>query len=57
MPAKYERIRNSYVAAGKPLSLAKKLAAMTYNAQRKKGEAPVTGRPEGVREGVLKLGR
>ena len=42
MPAQYEAIRDSYVAAGKPLSLAKKLAAMTYNAHRKPGVAPVT---------------
>lgn len=57
MPAKYERIRDSYVVAGKPLSLAKRLAAMTYNAHRKKGEAPVTGRREGVLERVSKRGR
>ena len=47
MPAQYEKIRDSYVARGKPLSLAKKLAAMTYNAHRKPGIAPVTGRSEG----------
>ena len=42
MPAQYERIRDSYIASGKPESLAKKLAAMTYNAHRKRGVAPVT---------------
>ena len=47
MPAQYERIRDSYIAAGKPVSLAKKLAAMTYNAHRKPGVAPVTGSSEG----------
>ena len=41
MPAQYEAIRDSYEAAGKPVSLAKKLAAMTYNARRGKGVPPV----------------
>ena len=43
MPKMYEEIRDSYIAAGKPVSLAKKLAAMTYNARRKAGTPPVTG--------------
>ena len=42
MPAAYERIRDSYVVAGKSVPLAKKLAAMTYNARRKAGTPPVT---------------
>ena len=42
MPAQYEAIRDSYLKAGKSKSLAEKLAAMTYNAHRKKGVAPVT---------------
>ena len=54
MPARYEAIRDSYISAGKPVSLAKKLAAMTFNATRKKGEAPVTGRSEGKLERRLK---
>jgi len=54
VPARYEAIRDSYEAAGKPVSLAKKLAAMTFNATRKKGEAPVTGRAEGGLEKKLK---
>lgn len=41
MPAQYEHIRDSYVKAGKPLKTAKKLAAMTYNAHRPAGVAPV----------------
>ena len=41
MPAQYEHIRDSYVKAGKPMKTAKKLAAMTYNAHRKAGQAPV----------------
>ena len=47
MPVQYERIRNSYEAAGEPAKEAKKLAAMTYNAHRKPGTAPVTGKPLG----------
>jgi len=41
MPAQYEHIRDSYLKAGKPLAVAKKLAAMTFNAHRKMGVAPV----------------
>jgi hypothetical protein len=44
MPKQYEDIRDSYVARGKPLKEAKRLAAMTYNAHRKPGVAPVTGK-------------
>ena len=53
MPAQYERIRDSYIARGKSVSLAKKLAAMTYNANRKPGVAPVTGRSEGGLQKML----
>ena len=42
MPKKYEHIRDSYMGAGKSEKEAKRLAAMTYNAQRKPGQAPVT---------------
>jgi hypothetical protein len=41
MPAQYEHIRDSYIARGKSPKVAKKLAAMTYNAHRPKGAAPV----------------
>jgi hypothetical protein len=41
MPAQYERIRDSYLRAGKPKKEAKRLAAMTYNAHRPKGAKPV----------------
>ena len=47
MPKKYEHIRDSYIASGKSEAEAKKLAAMTFNAQRGKGEKPVTGKMEG----------
>jgi hypothetical protein len=42
MPAQYEAIKASYLARGKSKSLAEKLAAMTYNAHRGRGVAPVT---------------
>lgn len=42
MPLKYEKIRDSYEKKGVPEKKAKKLAAMTYNATRKPGQAPVT---------------
>ncbi len=46
MPKMYEHIRDSYISAGKSVPLAKKLAAMTYNARRKAGTPPVTGKPD-----------
>lgn len=54
MPKQYEEIRDSYVRRGKSLKEAKKLAAMTYNAHRAAGVAPVTGKAEG--EKPKKLG-
>ena len=42
MPAQYERIKESYLKKGKTKKQAEKLAAMTYNAHRKKGTKPVT---------------
>jgi len=61
MPAKYEHIKAEYIAAGKSVPLAKKLAAMTYNAQRKRGQAPVTGasekEPQGALAGILHRAR
>jgi len=41
MPAQYEEIKAFYLKSGKPLPIAKKLAAMTFNAHRKPGVAPV----------------
>ena len=46
MPRQYEHIRDSYEAKGVPAKKAKRLAAMTYNAHRKPGTAPVTGKAE-----------
>ena len=47
MPLQYEKIRDSYERRGKSVKEAKKLAAMTYNAHRKPGVPPVTGKPLG----------
>lgn len=54
MPKQYEDIRDSYEARGKSPKVAKRLAAMTYNAHRPAGAAPVTGKAEG--EKPKKLG-
>jgi hypothetical protein len=51
MPARYEAIRDSFVKKGKPLAAAKTSAAKIFNATRKRGEAPVTGKAEGKRRG------
>ena len=42
MPKQYEKIKEIYLKAGKPLSVAEKYAAMTYNKNRPKGAKPVT---------------
>jgi hypothetical protein len=42
MPKKYEAIRDRMKAKGTPDKAAKKSAARIYNAQRKKGQRPVT---------------
>ena len=47
MPAKYEAIRESLISKGKSTKAAKTSAAKIYNATRKKGEAPVTGKHKG----------
>lgn len=44
MPKQYEDIKASYEKRGKSVKEAEKLAAMTYNAHRKPGTAPVTRR-------------
>ena len=38
MPKKYEKIKKKYIKKGKSVKEAKKLAAMTYNKQRKPGQ-------------------
>jgi hypothetical protein len=54
VPAQYEKIKASYMAAGKPKSLAEKLAAMTYNAHRKPGMAPVTRNSDSLQARLTK---
>ena len=49
MPKKYERIRDSLKAQGKPPREAKRIAAATYNKQRPKGAKPVTGKHRAAR--------
>jgi hypothetical protein len=44
MPAKYEAIRDALIKSGKPVQTAKRIAAATYNKERKPGQAPVTGK-------------
>lgn len=46
MPKKYEAIRDKSMAAGMSPAAAKTKAAKIFNAQRKPGEAPVTGKRE-----------
>ena len=51
MPKQYEAIRDSYLDRGASEAEAKRIAAMTYNSQRKPGQKPVTGKHEGGRDG------
>jgi len=44
MPKKYEAIRDKFVDKGFTLTSAKTSAARIYNAQRKPGQKPVTGK-------------
>ena len=42
MPEKYLKIKRSYKKRGASERVAQRKAAMTYNAQRKPGQKPVT---------------
>jgi hypothetical protein len=42
MPRKYEKMRDSLKSQGKSDREAKRIAAATYNKQRKPGQRPVT---------------
>lgn len=44
MPKKYEAIRDKLKKKGTPAKAAKKSAARIYNATRKPGQKPVTGK-------------
>lgn len=47
MPKKYEAIRDKFISQGKSPAAAKTSAARIYNATRKQGQAPVTGKHKG----------
>jgi hypothetical protein len=47
MPARYEAIRDYYIRKGLAEKVAKTKAAKIYNATRKQGQAPVTGKHHG----------
>jgi len=49
MPKKYEAIRDKLKAQGQSDKAAKSRAAAIYNAQRKPGQAPVTGHDRRMR--------
>lgn len=42
MPEKYLKIKKNLIKQGKPAATAKKIAAATYNKERKPGQKPVT---------------
>lgn len=44
MPKAYEKIKASILKQGKSLKTAKRIAAATYNKQRRPGQRPVTGK-------------
>lgn len=46
MPDRYEKIRDSLIAKGHPIKKAKTLAAKIFNASRRRGEKPVTGKSD-----------
>jgi hypothetical protein len=47
MPKRYEAIRDSLIAKGKSTAAAKTAAARIFNATRKPGAKPVTGKHKG----------
>lgn len=47
MPKKYEAIRDKLIAQGKSTAAAKTSAAKIFNATRKPGQRPVTGKHKG----------
>ncbi len=46
MPEKYEKIKESLKKQGKSDAEAKRIAAATFNAHRRRGQKPVTGKGE-----------
>lgn len=53
MPAKYEAIRDKFEGKGIPAKEAKTRAAKIFNATRKPGEKPVTGKSESEKRTAL----
>ena len=47
MPKKYEAMRDKFMGEGLGSRAAKKKAARIYNAQRKRGQKPVSGKHHG----------
>lgn len=52
MPKKYDDIKESYEKRGKTEKEAERLAAMTYNSQRKPGQKPVTRNSDKSKSGI-----
>jgi len=48
MPKMYESIRDKFEAKGMPAKEAKTHAAKIFNAKRKPGTKPVTGKPDNL---------
>ncbi len=46
MPLKYEHMRDKFIAEGLSQAAAKTKAARIYNAKRKAGQKPVTGKAD-----------
>lgn len=46
MPAKYEAMRDAFIKQGLSAAAAKTKAAKIFNATRKPGEKPVTGKKD-----------
>lgn len=44
MPVRFEAMRDKFVRTGMTLKAARRKAARIFNATRKRGEAPVTGK-------------
>jgi hypothetical protein len=54
MPKQYEAIRDALIAKGASVADAKTRAAKIYNARRKPGQKPVTGRHETLGDAATK---
>lgn len=57
MPHAYEVMRDRFKSEGLGDAAAKTKAAKIYNARRKPGQAPVTGKPDPVEHAINRLAR